>query len=147
VAIQTAKKAFTELAVKALPIGKHFDPSTPALGMRAGKNRRTWIVQRGVDRRIIRVGHYPAMTLAEVRTKGKQLLAATLLNHERVTFPRGLRAVYKAARYASGVTAGYWKHQDGKWVAPKAWLPDGMLFNSDEPENGSTEPPFGGSSF
>lgn len=82
---QTAKKAFTELAVKALPIGKHFDPSTPAFGMRVGKNRRTWIVQRGADRRIIRVGHYPAMTLSEARQKGKQLLAATLLNHERVT--------------------------------------------------------------
>lgn len=32
--------------------------------------------------------------------------------------------VYKAARYASGVTAGYWKHVDGKWAAPKQWLPD-----------------------
>jgi integrase len=80
-----SKKAFTELAVKALPVGKHFDPSTPAFGMRVGKNRRTWIVQRGVDRRIIRVGHYPAMTLAEARQKGKQLLASTQLNPERVT--------------------------------------------------------------
>jgi hypothetical protein len=54
--------------------------------MRVGKHRRTWIVQRGADRRIIRVGHYPAMTLSEARTKGKQLLAATQLNHERVSF-------------------------------------------------------------
>jgi integrase len=73
------------MVVKALPLGKHFDPSTPAFGMRVGKNRRTWIIQRGVDRRIIRVGHYPAMTLAEARQKGKQLLASTQLNHERVT--------------------------------------------------------------
>ena len=79
-------KHFTELTVKALPIGKHFDASTPAFGMRVGKNRRTWIVQRGTDRRIIRVGHYPAMSLSEARTKGKQLLASTQLNHERVTF-------------------------------------------------------------
>jgi integrase len=78
-------KAFNEIVVKALPIGKHFDPSTPAFGMRVGKHRRTWIVQRGTDRRIIRVGHYPAMTLAEARQKGKQLLASTQLNHERVT--------------------------------------------------------------
>ena len=77
---------FTELTVKALPIGKHFDASTPAFGMRVGKNRRTWIVQRGTDRRIIRVGHWPQMSLSEARTKGKQLLASTLLNHERVTF-------------------------------------------------------------
>lgn len=77
---------FTELTVKALPIGKHFDASTPAFGMRVGKNRRTWIVQRGTDRRIIRVGHWPQMSLSEARTKGKQLLASTLLNHERVSF-------------------------------------------------------------
>jgi integrase len=73
------------MVVKSLPIGKHFDPSTPAFGMRVGKHRRTWIIQRGTERRIIRVGHYPAMTLAEARQKGKQLLAATQLNHERVT--------------------------------------------------------------
>lgn len=28
------------MVVKALPIGKHFDPSTPAFGMRVGKHRR-----------------------------------------------------------------------------------------------------------
>lgn len=79
-------KSFTELTVRALPLGKHFDPSTPAFGMRVGKRRRTWIVQRGADRRIIRVGHYPQMSLSEARSKGKQLLAATQLNLERITF-------------------------------------------------------------
>jgi hypothetical protein len=35
------------------------------------------------------------------------------------------KAVFKAARYGSGATAGFWKHIDGKWVAPKqGWLPD-----------------------
>jgi hypothetical protein len=80
-----SKTKFTDLTVKALPVGKHFDSSTPAFGMRVGKNRRTWIVQRGTDRRIIRVGHYPQMTLQEARTKGKQLLASTFLSHERIT--------------------------------------------------------------
>jgi Arm domain-containing DNA-binding protein/integrase-like protein len=79
-------KNFTELTVKQLPPGKHFDASTPAFGMRVGKNRRTWIVQRGVDRRIIRVGHFPAMNLSEARSRAKKLLAATVLNHERVSF-------------------------------------------------------------
>jgi integrase len=94
-------KAFNEMIVKALPIGKHFDPSTPAFGMRVGKNRRTWIVQRGTDRRIIRVGHYPAMTLAEARQKGKQLLSSTQLNHERVTFQQAydlFKQVHVAAK-------------------------------------------------
>lgn len=76
----------TDLAIKSLPIGKHFDSSTPAFGIRVGKNRRTWVVMRGKQRQLIRLGHYPAMTLSEARTKGKQLLAATQLNHERVTF-------------------------------------------------------------
>jgi hypothetical protein len=72
--------------VRTLPIGRYFDDTTPAFGIRVGKNRRTWIVQRGADRRIIRVGHYPAMTLSEARTKGKQLLASTQLNHDRISF-------------------------------------------------------------
>jgi hypothetical protein len=72
--------------VRTLPVGKYFDDTTPAFGIRIGKHLRTWIVQRGSDRRIIRVGHYPAMTLSEARTKGKQLLAVTQLNQERVSF-------------------------------------------------------------
>jgi hypothetical protein len=32
--------------------------------------------------------------------------------------------VYKAARYQSGCTAGFWKYEGGKWTAPKQWLPD-----------------------
>jgi hypothetical protein len=76
----------TDLAVKSLPAGKYFDSTTPAFGIRVGKNRRTWIVMRGKQRQLIRLGHYPAMTLAEARQKGKQLLAATPLNRERVTF-------------------------------------------------------------
>jgi integrase len=77
---------FNDLTIKALPEGKHFDPSTPGFGIRVGKNRCTWIVVRGKQRRIIRLGHYPHMPLAEARTKGKQLLAATLIDHERLTF-------------------------------------------------------------
>jgi hypothetical protein len=76
----------TDAGVKTLPIGKHFDTVTPAFGIRVWKNRRTWIVMKGKQRQVIRLGHYPAMTLSEARTKGKQLLAATQLNHERVTF-------------------------------------------------------------
>lgn len=74
------------MSVKKLPLGKHFDASTPGFGIRIGKYKRTFIVQRGHDRRIIRVGHYPAMSLSEARTKGKQLLASTQLNPERISF-------------------------------------------------------------
>ena len=77
--------SFTEVSVKKLPPGKHFDASTPGFGIRIGKHKRTFIIQRGQDRRIIRVGHYPAMSLSEARTKGKQLLSSTQLNPERIT--------------------------------------------------------------
>jgi integrase len=79
-------KGFTELSVKALPPGKHFDASTPAFGMRVGKHRRTWIVQRGADRRIIRLGHYPALSLQDARKAAKTLLASSLPTSKRVTF-------------------------------------------------------------
>jgi len=77
---------FTDQTVQKLSVGKYFDDKTPGFGIRVGKQKRTWVVQRGADRRIIRVGHYPAMTLSEARTKGKQLLASTQLNHDRITF-------------------------------------------------------------
>jgi hypothetical protein len=88
---------FTDQTVRTLSVGKYFDDTTPAFGIRVGKNRRTWIIQRGTDRRIIRVGHYPAMTLSEARTKGKQLLASTQLNNDRVTFEQAYD-LYKATQ-------------------------------------------------
>jgi hypothetical protein len=54
----------TDQTVRTLPVRKYFDDTTPAFGIRVGKNRRTWIVMRGKQRQLIRVGHYPAMTLA-----------------------------------------------------------------------------------
>lgn len=80
------KTRLTDLAVKSLPVGKHFDTVTPAFGIRVWKNKRTWIVMRGKQRQLIRLGHYPQLSLSEARTKAKQLLAVTQLDHERVTF-------------------------------------------------------------
>jgi len=76
----------TDLTVRALPTGTHFDATTPAFGIRVGKHRRTWIVMRGQERRRIRIGHYPALTLSEARKEAKRLLAATHLSGKRVTF-------------------------------------------------------------
>jgi hypothetical protein len=76
----------TDLTVRALPTGTHFDATTPAFGIRVGKHRRTWIVMRGQERRRIRIGHYPTLTLSEARKEAKRLLAATHLPSKRVTF-------------------------------------------------------------
>jgi hypothetical protein len=48
----------TDLSIRSLPVGKYFDSTTPAFGIRVGKNRRTWIVMRGRQRQLIRLGHY-----------------------------------------------------------------------------------------
>lgn len=32
--------------------------------------------------------------------------------------------LYTPRRYPSGAVAGFWKHEDGKLVPPKTWLPD-----------------------
>src|SRR5260370_7964172 len=66
--------------------GTHFDETTPAFGIRVGKNRRTWIVMRGQERRRIRIGHYPAISLADARKEAKRLLAAPHLSGHRIPF-------------------------------------------------------------
>jgi integrase len=76
----------TDLTVRALPMGTHFDATTPAFGIRVGKHRRTWIVMRGQERRRIRIGHYPTVTLSEARKEAKRLLAATDISGKRITF-------------------------------------------------------------
>jgi hypothetical protein len=43
--------------------GTYFDETTPAFGIRVGKNRKTWIVIRGTERVRTRIGHYPALSL------------------------------------------------------------------------------------
>ena len=76
----------TDLTVRSLPPGKYFDRTTPAFGIRVGKNRRTWIVMRGADRQLISIGHYPAVTLHDARTEAKRLLATPQPSSGRVSF-------------------------------------------------------------
>jgi integrase len=76
----------TDLTVRSLPPGKYFDRTTPAFGIRVGKNRRTWIVMRGQDRQLIRIGHYPSVSLQDARTEAKRLLATPQAATGRVSF-------------------------------------------------------------
>ena len=58
----------TDIVVSRLKLaGTYFDETTPAFGIRVGKNRKTWIVMRGVQRQ--RVSTFPP----EQRTKMRQL--------------------------------------------------------------------------
>jgi len=81
-----ATVAFTELTIRNLKPGSYFDEKTPAFGIRIGKNRKTWIVVRGRERIRTRVGHYPAMPLAEARKKALVLLGTPLEQNPVSTF-------------------------------------------------------------
>ncbi len=63
------KIAFTDLTIRSLAPGMYFDAKTPAFGIRVGKNRRTWIVLKGARSIKVRLGHYPARSLAEARKR------------------------------------------------------------------------------
>ncbi len=69
----------TDLSVNALkPTGKqvkYFDAKLPAFGVRVGKNRKTFVVMTGQDRKLVSLGHYPEMPLADARKEAKKLLA------------------------------------------------------------------------
>lgn len=84
-----ATVAFTELTIRNLKPGSYFDEKTPAFGIRIGKNRKTWIVIRGRERIRTRVGHYPALPLAEARKKALVLLGTPLEQNPVSTFAEG----------------------------------------------------------
>jgi hypothetical protein len=65
------------------------DPTTPAFGIRIGKNRKAWVITKGNDRQRITIGRYPSMTSAEAR---KDTPGMTLLSWRNMT------ALFRAAR-------------------------------------------------
>lgn len=86
---EMARVAFTDLTIRNLKPGSYFDEKTPAFGIRVGKNRKTWIVIRGRERIRTRVGHYPALALAEARKKALVLLGTPLDQNPVSTFAQG----------------------------------------------------------
>ncbi len=70
----------TDLAVKKLPEGYHWDTQTRGLGIRVGKNRRTWVCLIAPGNRPA-IGVYPVMSLAEARQEARKRLAQKVLGH------------------------------------------------------------------
>jgi integrase len=92
---------FTDIAVSALRTpGTYYDDSTPAFGIRVGKNRKTWFVIRGRQRLRTNIGRYPGTTLAEARKEAKKLLLEAPKKNANVTFAAGW-AFYKTEHLAS----------------------------------------------
>jgi hypothetical protein len=80
------KLHFTDLAVSRLyELGTYHDETTPAFGLRVGKNRKTWFVVRGRERLRTNIGLYPAISLADARKEAKRLLTQAPEKGERLT--------------------------------------------------------------
>lgn len=71
------KSTFTDVTIRSLPPGVHFDPKTPGFGIRVGKQRKTWLVVRGRERLQTVIGHYPALSLQAARIEAKRLMLDT----------------------------------------------------------------------
>lgn len=65
----------TDLAIRSLSEGVYFDDRTPSFGILVGKRRKTWLVVKGRRRVRERIGHYPALSLAEARRRALVILA------------------------------------------------------------------------
>lgn len=75
--------------------GIYFDVTTPAFGIRVGKNRKTWIVIRGRERARTRIGHYPAVPLAEARKQARILLSSPIEPQIEIPkFPEAVNQFY-----------------------------------------------------
>jgi integrase len=69
------KLHMTDVVVARLKFsGTYYDETTPAFGLRVGKNRKTWFVVRGRERLRTNIGQYPAISLADARKEARNLL-------------------------------------------------------------------------
>src|SRR5687767_5860464 len=80
----------TDMTVQKLKEGIYFDEKTPSFGIRVGKNRKTWLVLKGANRTKVRLGHYPALSLADARRKALVALGSSLDTSTAPTFPEAL---------------------------------------------------------
>jgi integrase len=83
---------FTDLTVRALPEGLHFDQHTPGFALRVGKHRRTWLAIAVPNRTKIRLGHYPEMTLQTARKQALLALATPRSPRTAPAFPDAVKA-------------------------------------------------------
>ncbi len=75
------------ISLQSLKEGLYLDERTPAFGIRIGKNRKTWLVLKEPNRTKVRLGHYPALSLADARKKALVALGSALATTHTPTFP------------------------------------------------------------
>jgi hypothetical protein len=82
--------SFTDLTVRSLPEGLHFDERTPGFAIRIGKKRKTWLVVKQPNRTKVRLGHYPALGLQEARRRALVALGTPLVARSAPLFLEAL---------------------------------------------------------
>jgi integrase len=113
----------TDIVVSRLKLpGTYFDETTPAFGVRVGKNRKTWIVMRGVQRQRVRVGHYPTLSLADARKEAKKLLTEEPVKHSKMTFQAACDLYKEAIKAKKPRTQRDYKRILDKYLLPKLGL-------------------------
>jgi hypothetical protein len=110
----------TDVVVSRLKsLGTYFDETTPAFGIRVGKNRKTWIVMRGVERQRVRIGHYPALSLADARKEAKKLLTEEPTKHSWKAFSEAYDEYKEALKAKKPRTQRDYKRVIDKYLSPK----------------------------
>jgi integrase len=93
------KILFTDIAVRNLkPQAKqvsYWDASLPNFGCRVNpKGTVTFNVLLGRERRRVKIGNYPAMTIAMARKRAAELLSAPMTTKDTITWPQARQLFY-----------------------------------------------------
>lgn len=96
-----AKISLTDMGVQKPTAGTYFDARTPAFGIRVGKHRKTWIATKGKDRRVITLGHYPAVSLSDARKRAYKVFLAPEEARSTITFPEAKEAYLAQEKWRS----------------------------------------------
>lgn len=114
------KTHLTDIVVSRLNApGTYFDETTPAFAIRVGKNRKTWFVIRGRERRRTSIGQYPAVSLADARKEAKKLLTEQPAKHSKITLADAYEQYKEAIKIRKPRTQLDYKRVLEKHLLPK----------------------------
>jgi integrase len=113
-----ARLHFTDVVVQRLKTpGIYYDTTTPAFGIRVGKNRKAWVITRGTERDRVTIGRYPSMSLAEARKEAKRLLTEEPAKGDKISFAEAYEGYKEAITQRKPRTQhDYKRHLDKHFV-------------------------------
>jgi integrase len=115
-----ARLHLTDVVVQRLKTpGIYYDETTPAFGVRVGKNRKTWVITRGTDRQRIAIGRYPIMSLAEARKEAKKRLVEEPAPRGGLTFAEAYEEYEATLTTKKPKTQTEYKRLLGKYFIPR----------------------------